>query len=72
MDPDMLVQVSVLSLLFLPALHLRRSLEALAQAILDIRTPLLLQIMVSYFLVVDPSVKRTVTMLISQRDQVVR
>lgn len=72
MDPDMLVQVSVLSLLFLPALHLRRSLEALVQAILDIRTPLLLQIMVSYFLVVDPSVKRTVTMLISQRDQVVR
>lgn len=72
MDPDMLVQVSVLSLLFLPALHLRGSLEALVQAILDRRAPLLLQIMVSYFLVVDPSVKRTVTMLISQRDQVAR
>lgn len=72
MDPDMLVRVFVLSLLFLPALHLRGSLEALVQAILDRRAPLLLQIMVSYFLVVDPSVKRTVTMLISQRDQVAR
>lgn len=72
MDLDMAVRVPATSLLFPPVLHLRRSLEALGRAILDIQARLLLQITASYFLVVDPSVKRIVTILISPHDQAAR
>lgn len=72
MDPDMPVRVSAPSLLFLPVLHLRRLSEVLVQGILDVQVRLLSQITVSYFLVVDPLVKRTVTNLISLHDQVAR
>lgn len=72
MDPDMPVRVSAPSLLFLLVLHLRRLSEVLVQGILDVQVRLLSQITVSYFLVVDPLVKRTVTNLISLHDQVAR
>jgi len=69
---EMLVRASATFLPFLVVLPLRRSSEVLVQMILYVQAPLLLQIMVFRFLAVDPSVKHTVTILISPHDQAAR
>lgn len=72
MGLDMPVLASAKSPLFLPVLHPLKSLVVLVQAILDIQNRLPLRITASYFLEVDPSVKRTVTIHISQHGQAAR